>query len=253
MDLAVYAAEAEAERTHWWFVGRRRLFGRLVAEFGVSAEAKILDIGTSTGTNLRLLKELGFAHVEGLDNSETAIAFCKTKGLGQVKLGDVCALPFQSDSFDFVFATDIIEHVDDDAQALAEILRVLRPGGRVLITVPAFPSLWGLQDDQSLHKRRYRMSGLLPLIRSSGLIVEMRFHFNFLLFVPVWIARKIIRLAGIKLASETDISTPLLNAVLKTIFEADIRLAPWLRPPFGVSILVVASRPLPPEPSRKDE
>jgi ubiquinone/menaquinone biosynthesis C-methylase UbiE len=92
-----------------------------------------------------MLSDLGFKHVTGVDMSDDAIRFCAEKGLGHVE-----KLPFDNVSFDVVLATDIIEHVDDDNRALAEIARVLRPGGKVLITVPAFQALWGLQDEVAL-------------------------------------------------------------------------------------------------------
>lgn len=242
MDAATYAVEAEIEKTHWWFVGRRRLFAREIARLNLRPDAKILDIGTSTGTNLRMLRELGFTNVTGLDASDEAIRFCREKGLGFVQKGDVTALPFADASFDLVLATDIIEHVDDDAQALKEIRRVARPGGFVLITVPAFRSLWGTQDDVAHHKRRYRKPELTGRIAQAGLSAQRVYHFNFLLFVPIWLARQIIRMARISLASENDVNAPGLNGVLTAVFEVDCRLSAVIRPPFGVSILTLAER-----------
>lgn len=243
MDLATYAVEAEIEEHHWWFVGRRRLFAGMLKKLRLASDAAILDIGTSTGANLRLLRELGFHRAIGLDSSVAAIAFCKAKGLGVVELGDACSLPFADDRFDLVLATDVVEHVDRDDRALDEICRVLRPGGYALITVPAFPSLWGMQDVVAHHKRRYRMMPLRQRITTSGLSVERSFHFNFLLFAPIWAARQIIRLWRPRLASEAEVNTPLLNRILTAIFRLDIWVASRLHPPFGVSILALAQKP----------
>jgi SAM-dependent methyltransferase len=243
MEAGTYAVEAEIEATHWWFAGRRRLFAREIERLGLSRAAAVLDIGTSTGTNLRLLKDLGFARVEGLDLSEEAIRFCREKGLGTVRRGDICAMPFADASFDFVLATDVIEHVDDDRVAIGEIARTLRRGGRALITVPAFPSLWGLQDRVARHKRRYRMRPLAERLASGGLVIESAYHTNFLLFAPIWVARRLIDLLGLKLDSEAQVNSPLLNRVLGAVFALDTALSPVLRPPFGVSILVVAAKP----------
>ncbi|MBV9406438.1 MAG: class I SAM-dependent methyltransferase, partial [Acidobacteriaceae bacterium] len=146
MDAANFAVEAEVERTHWWFSGRRRLFARELLAAGVNPNARILDAGTGTGANLRMLRDLKLEYVTGLDSNELAIHFCASKGLGNVQIGDICAMPFESGTFDLVLATDVIEHVDDDRAALEEIARVLKQGGKVLMSVPAFPSLWGLQD-----------------------------------------------------------------------------------------------------------
>jgi SAM-dependent methyltransferase len=242
MDLAAYAVEAKIEADHWWFVGRRRLFASELRRAAIPSSARVLDIGTSTGTNLRMLRALGFRDVTGLDMSEDAIRYCESKGLGPVQRGDACAMPFEAQSFDLILATDIIEHVEDDGRAVNEIARVLRPGGKVLVTVPAFQSLWGLQDRVSQHRRRYRLGPLLSRIEDAGLSPLRAFYFNYLLFVPIWLARRIIDAFGIELKSEGEVNTPLLNRVLSLLFTCDISSAPLLRPPFGVSILVLASK-----------
>ena len=175
MRASTYEVEAAVEETHWWFVGRRRLFGRELVRAGVSRDARILDVGTSTGSNLRLLRDLGFSRVTGLDVNLDAIRFCESKGLGQVQQGSVCEMPFPDETFDVVLATDVIEHVDDHRLAVAEISRVLVPGGKVLVTVPAFQALWGLQDEVALHKRRYRLRPLRELLQGPGCIRLSRF------------------------------------------------------------------------------
>jgi SAM-dependent methyltransferase len=178
MDAADFFVEAEVERTHWWFSGRRELFARELAGAGIGPDARILDVGTGTGANLRMLRELRLDRVTGLDNNELAIQFCASKGLGLVQRGDICAMPFAPGSFDVVLATDVIEHVDDDRAALAEIARVLKSGGTALVSVPAFPSLWALQDVVAHHKRRYRLRPLLQRMREAGLEPRRYYHFN---------------------------------------------------------------------------
>jgi SAM-dependent methyltransferase len=242
MDISTYAVEAEVEASHWWFVARRRLLANLIARQQIPTDARVLDIGTSTGTNLRLLKDLGFSNRRGLDLSDDAIRWCAEKGLGRVEKGDVCMLPFGDGEFQLVLATDIIEHVDDDLQAVKEIRRVLVPGGTAIISVPAFQSLWGLQDDVSHHKRRYLKQKFLDLIGRGGLACREGFYFNYLLFVPIWAARQLIRLLKMKLESENQLNAPMLNRILTWIFMLDVNTARIVRPPFGVSIMVVAVR-----------
>ncbi len=242
MDLAAYAVEAKVEATHWWFVGRRILFAREISKLGLIPDAKVLDVGTSTGTNLRMLSELGYAQVKGLDNSRDAIQFCQSKGLGQVDQGDICAMPYESESFDLVLATDVIEHVDDDKQAVCEIARILKPGGLALFTVPTFKMLWGLQDEKAHHKRRYRKYEVLNLARRAGLTPQRHYYFNYILFVPIWFARQVIRLFKFNPDSESDVNTPLINSILTAIFRFDVYTAPLLRVPFGVSALVLVHK-----------
>lgn len=243
MDSSVYEVDARLGQTHWWYVGRRRLFSRLISRLGTRSADPVLDVGTSAGTNLRMLRDAGFTDVTGLDPSDDAIRWCAEQGLGNVHRGDITSMPFADESFGLVLATDVIEHVDDDAGALAEIRRVLRPGCPVIITVPAFPSLWGFQDEVSHHKRRYRMTPLLERITAAGLVPEQRYHFNFLLFPPIWVARQVIKRLRPDIASETEVNAPFVNGILTALFHTDIALAPHVAPPFGVSILVVARRP----------
>ena len=243
MEASTYAVEAEVEATHWWFVERRALIVRILSSLGLDSSAYVLDIGTSTGTNLRMLRDQGFTDFTGVDLSEDAIRWCAEKGLGQVRQGDVCALPFPDSTFDLVLATDIIEHVDRDDIALAEIARVLRPGGRAMLTVPAFESIRGLQDRVAHHKRRYLKQQLLDRVREAGLVPGKAFYFNSLLFIPIWLARRVIDLLSIPLASENQVNSPWINAVLLRIFALDTRLAQTGMFPFGVSILAVATKP----------
>jgi SAM-dependent methyltransferase len=242
MEKTVYIDEAGVEAEHWWFVGRRRLISRVISQLQIHRSAKVLDVGTGTGTNLRLLVQLGFTEIEGLDFNEDAINFCKHKGLGMVRQGDACAMPFPDKSFDLILATDIIEHLDDDLRALSEIHRVLKPGGKCIILVPAFMLLWGFQDERCHHKRRYTLNRLLRVVNASGLTSVNHHYFNYILFFPILLARKIIKLGNLKVKNETQINTKFLNSILTWIFTFDIKTSPLLCPPIGVSIFVIAIR-----------
>jgi SAM-dependent methyltransferase len=242
METATYGVEAGVESSHWWFAGRRRLVAALMRRHGVGPEARVLDVGTSTGTNLRMLGELGFRSFEGLEASEEAIRLCAEKGLGKVTRGDICAMPFGDATFDLVLATDVIEHVDDDVQALREVRRVLKPGGVAIVTVPAFRLLWGLQDEVAHHKRRYRAAEVRERVRAAGLRCRESFYFNYLLFLPILAARQVIRLLGLRLESENEVNGPFVNAVLSRVFAFDVATAPRLHPPFGVSFLALVER-----------
>jgi SAM-dependent methyltransferase len=242
METQTFAVEAQVEATHWWFVQRRNLFSAEIYRLGLSNQASILDIGTGTGANLRLLNDLGYSSIAGIDPNPEAIRFCAAKGLGAVTPGSACAIPFSDESFDFIMATDVIEHVDDDHLALREIARVLRPGGTLLLTVPTFQALWGRQDDVSHHKRRYRLNVVVDLIKETSLEVRRSYYFNYLLFVPIWFARRLMKLASIQPDSENEVNTPAINWILNMAFGLDVATAPYLRPPFGVSALVVARK-----------
>jgi SAM-dependent methyltransferase len=244
MRDATFAVEAAIEAEHWWFVGRRKLFAREIARRRIGPAARILDLGTSTGTNLRMLREAGFRNIAGLDSSEEALRWCVDKLPGNVVKGDITRLPFGRDQADLVLATDVIEHLDDDRAAIREIARVLKPGGAVLVAVPAFALLWGLQDQVAHHKRRYRKHVVQQMLSDAGLVVERSYYFNYLLFVPILLARAVLRLLRPAVSSENEINFPLMNRALRAIFAFDVTTAPLLRPPFGVSALVLASKPV---------
>ena len=242
MEPFVYDVESRVEESHWWFAGRRRLLARVIDELNLPKDARVLDVGSGTGTNLRLLSQLGFINFTGVDASESSIRFCSEKGFGTVEMGDACDLPCEDRSVDLVLATDIVEHLDDDAAALREFRRVLRPGGCAIVTVPAFQSLWGLQDEVSHHKRRYRKRDFESRITNAGLGLRRSFYFNYLLFGPIWLARQCIRLFRVRLESENQLNTSALNSALSCLFAFDVWSAPFLRPFFGVSIFALTER-----------
>jgi SAM-dependent methyltransferase len=243
VETSALAIEDRVEATHWWFRGRRALVGRAIAGLGVGPGARVLDVGSGTGSNLRMLRDLGFRRVVGLDRSAAALRQCAAKRLGSVQRADVCALPFRDASFDLVLATDVLEHVRDEARAVAELHRVLRPGGALVATVPAFMGLWGRQDDVSHHLRRYRRAELVRGLAAGGFAVRRSFYFNYLLFAPIWLARRLMRWLRIEVASENELNPPWLDALLGGVFAFDVRSAPVLQPPFGVSILATGQRP----------
>ena len=121
----------ELEKNFWWFKGKKDLIKRIK----ISPKAKILEVGCGSGQNLLLWKE---QNPTGLDISLEAIEKAKDEGL-TVLQGDVnTKLPFANESFDIIFALDIIEHVEDDAAAIKRLVDLLKPNGKLIINVPAF-------------------------------------------------------------------------------------------------------------------
>lgn len=157
-------------------------------------------------------------------------------------LASATELPFADNSFDLLTALDVIEHLDDDVGGLGEIRRVLKPGAPAVIFVPAFQALWGPNDDQSGHKRRYRLDGLKSAATAAGLTIEHISYANIAMFLPIWIGRKILQLFGREEQAENRINNPLINKLLSRIFTSE---AGWLRRrslPFGVSIVCVVRK-----------
>lgn len=231
------------EQTHWWHIGRRRILEAFVADICrrvTDRRARILDVGCGTGANLIMLSKHGDA--EGVDVSEDALAFCRERGLDKVRLGAGEELPYEDGTFDLVTAFDVVEHMDDDLAGLSEMHRVLRPGGRVLLFVPTFMFLWGLQDDVSHHRRRYRLSQLRRVLEQAGFEIERTTYANITFFLPILLIRKLMRLTGIKAESENTINVPALNGILGRVLGAESWLLRYINLPFGVSGLCVAKK-----------
>ncbi|HUK34727.1 MAG TPA: class I SAM-dependent methyltransferase [Vicinamibacterales bacterium] len=241
MNRDVYDVEAEVASSHWWFVGRRRLLSRLIAALRPDRTWRVLEIGAGTGANLAVLAGIESRLVVACDVSVDALR--RLQNRATLARADATSLPFMSDSIDLLLAADVIEHVERDDLALREFVRVLRPGGHLILTVPAFQSLWGPQDIVAQHRRRYRRRPLLRLVRETPLSVTTCFHFNYVLFLPIWAARKILLALRVRVSSENQINTSLLNWVMTRAFGLDVDTAPTLKPPFGVSLCLVATKP----------
>ena len=231
----------QVEETHWWYVGRRRIIRSLVERICATLNNPgILDVGCGTGANLLMLSKYGDA--EGVDISEDALAFCRERGLEKVRLGAAEALPYEDGTFDLVTALDVVEHLDDDLAGLTELRRVLQPGGRVLLFVPAFMFLWGLQDDVSHHRRRYRLPELRRVLERAGFEIERTTYANITFFLPILVGRQLMRLTGIKAESENNINVPALNGVFGRLLGAESWILRYMNLPFGVSGLCVAKK-----------
>lgn len=246
MQSHTYAIMREVEDTHWWYVGRRRIISSFVKRIcdelraEGNAEPRILDIGCGTGGNLKTLSSFGKA--EGVDISREALDFCRARGLENVREGAAETLPYAGDSFDLVTALDVVEHLDDDVAGLREMRRVLRPGGRLLLFVPAFMFLWGVQDDISHHRRRYTLPELRRKLEQAGMKVERASYANITFFGPIMVGRLFMRLTGLRPASENNINVSALNGFLERVFGSESRWLNKRKFPFGVSIICAARR-----------
>ena len=243
MQQHTYSIMYEVEGTHWWFAGRRRIISSFVEEICRKMNVdrpRILDVGCGTGANLELLGRFGEA--EGVDVSEDALAFCRARGLENVRHGEAEKLPYEDGTFDLVTALDVVEHLDDDVAGLREMRRVLRKNGRALLFVPAFMFLWGVQDHVSNHRRRYTLSGLRRVVREAGFEVERATYANISFFAPILAGRMLMRATGLRPASENNINIGALNGVLGRVLGAESSLLRHVNFPFGVSALCVARR-----------
>lgn len=244
MEQQLYENTYRSEQSHWWFKGRRHLvLDQLAQRYEGRTDLQVLDVGCGTGLNMKYLARYG--SVTGVDLSETALHFCRTRGHTRLIKAPIEHLPFPTGSFDLVTALDIVEHLDDDLVALREVQRILKPGGRVVILVPAYMFLWSLQDEISHHRRRYVRTQLRAVIERSGLVVERATYANTLLFPVVYggrMALKIQRRVNPTIENENSLHPAWSNGVLTRIFDAEAPLLRHIDAPFGVSILAIAKK-----------
>ncbi|MFD1467492.1 class I SAM-dependent methyltransferase [Hymenobacter caeli] len=253
MDLTYEAKYHQVEEQHWWFAGRRDAVYDLVQGLGLGPEAAILEVGCSGGPLLQRLRAAGYADVSGIDVSGPAIALAQARGVPNVAVMDGAALAFADERFDLVVASDVLEHIADEARALREWTRVLRPGGRLLVFVPAHAYLWSAHDVVNHHFRRYSRSGLVGALERAGLRVRRSSFWNAALYFPTAALRLAKRLMHNPLdaAYQPGATGDLhhfpgpANRLLLAWLQGENRLLRHFDLPLGVSVFALAEKPGP--------
>ena len=239
MDPAYAAVHAEEDRAHWWFLGRRAVILAEMARRLPAGRARMAELGCGSGGMLEALSRFGTA--VGVETDATLRARAQERGL-DVRAGALPdAIPLHPGRWDAVCLFDVLEHVDDEAGALAACRRLLVPGGRLFVTVPAYAWLWSRHDDLLGHRRRYTARALRQVAERAGFTVERLTYFNTILAPPI-MAVRIVRAALRRPGHDLDRPAPWLNRALAACFSAEAGLLRWTSPPFGISILLVARR-----------
>ena len=166
MNKTPYDIECEIEGFHWWFAVRRKLLKSILSSIHLPLECVTLDIGCGAGSNLKTLRSAGL-NVIGLDRSIYALSLVKRKSQFPLINGDLNMLPIRPKSIGLIIAMDILEHLENDVNGIREFYQVLKEGGILILTVPAFKFLWGIQDIVTGHKRRYSRQEILKQIKPS--------------------------------------------------------------------------------------
>jgi SAM-dependent methyltransferase len=237
MEEHVYRQLYELEDTHWWFRGRRAVIHALLGRAPLPERPRVLDAGCGTGRNITEYARLG--ETAGVDPSPDAVAFCHARGLGQVIESGIENLPFDDGAFDLVTATDVLEHIPDDGGAARELRRVTRPGGSLLVTVPAYQWLWSQHDDSHHHQRRYTLRRLRATLAAAGWRPVVQTYFNSILLGPIAAVRVV---SGDKPRSDYDLAPRPLNEALVLPMRGEAAfIARGGRLPAGVSIGMVCT------------
>ena len=242
MERKVYEQMAEFDQRHWWFTARRRILDGLIERVArPPKDARILELGAGTGHNLAMLSRFGKVEASELDPIARKLA---SERLGREV--EEAALPdlsmFPTDSYDLIALLDVLEHVPDDRASLAAIMTRLKPGGALLLTVPANPWMWSAHDVAHHHHRRYRKGEIERLAKEAGYEIELLSPFNSLLFAPIAAVRLAGKLTG-KDDSDDAMPGELVNRALDTVFGLERSLIGRVPMPFGVSLVAVLRRP----------
>ena len=247
-DHRYYATLFEREQQHFWHAARRDLIMDVVrlAFPHPRGRPRVLEIGCGNGSILQHLRQHGLDVVGG-DLLLTGLRFCR-KRLPETPLFrmDAAAVPFR-EAFDAIGLFDTLEHVPDDHRVLASCREALRPGGALILTVPAHRSLWGYFDELSFHRRRYERSDLRKLLEDTGYRIERMTHVFAFLFPLLYTVRRIThRLREGEVPPEPDCAelrvVPVVNGILRTICRLERRLLRRRSLPFGSSLLALARR-----------
>jgi len=267
MSPLAYTEMAQAQATHWWYAARREILRAQLRGLELPADAQILEIGSGTGANLELLAEFG--NVVALEMTAEAIALARehcASSTARITMRqgrcpeDLAAL---SQRFDLICLFDVLEHIEQDTASLAGLALLLKPGGKLMLTVPAYQWMWGPHDVHVHHKRRYSRRSLSAGCDTAGLRVSRMSYFNTLLFPLAVIGRLFERFAG-RTTSASQNPPACVNALFTRLFALERHFLARMRLPFGLSLLLLAEprekcgppryrtscRPLPPKGAR---
>ncbi|MGB3641310.1 MAG: class I SAM-dependent methyltransferase, partial [Rivularia sp. (in: cyanobacteria)] len=244
MEKDFYLQYASVEDKHWWFIARRQILEKVIRKLNLPTNPQILEAGCGTGGNLQMLSRYG--QVSAMELDEIACQLANQRQVTHVKPGSLPDnIPFTS-YYDLILILDVIEHLDDDLSALEALYYKLKPGGYLLVTVPAYKFLWSEHDEINHHKRRYRLKALKKVVKKAGYEVDYGSYFNTFLFPLVAIVRGLAKLKpkqnNNQISSDLVVPSKSVNQILKWLFASERYLIDKFTLPFGVSVLLLARK-----------
>jgi SAM-dependent methyltransferase len=243
MDRSAFVHMAATETSHWWFVGRRAIIDALLNDIDLPASGMILEAGCGTGGNIATLRRFG--RVSAFEPHVDALAIAREQHPDvDIRPGSLPnELPDEIASFDLVAALDVMEHVEDDARSARALIALMKPGGWLLVTVPAHRSLWGSHDRRLHHFRRYGRAEMLNLFADPDLELVRCTPFNMLL-APLAVMYRIMEtVLRVDLGNQERLPPTLVNRALGRVFGLE---ALWIRAghrlPVGISYAALFRR-----------
>ncbi len=242
MEKSYYKNYFVLEKMHWLFRIRRKIFLYFVGKY-TKPNAKIFDFGCGSGYLVGELQKMGY-DTYGLDFEKYAIDYGLNQGINNLKLATGEKIDYPDETFNIVTAFDVLEHIENEKPIIKELVRILKPGGKMIISVPAYMWLWGVQDDISHHFRRYTAGSLVNVFKNlPELKVIRKTYFNTFLFPPIAVVRLFSKWFNIKNRnSDFDIKTGFLDVIFYHVFNLEHHFLKFIDFPFGVSILLVLEK-----------
>ena len=249
-DPDFFSRLAQVEDRHFWFRARNRLIFGLADKISCSLKPcdRVLEIGCGTGNVLRVLEEaFPNSKLVGLELWREGLLHARSRSRALLVEADISQSPLGK-QFDVIGMFDVLEHVPKDQEALQSVYSSLRPGGKLLLTVPAHQSLWSYFDEAACHCRRYSANGLRKELEDAGFEVQFLSQFMATLFPMVWLYRKLNKVRGSaksaqKLSSEELRIVPAVNGVLEFLLHLE---AIWISRghslPIGTSLVAIAQK-----------
>lgn len=247
MISAEYKTMRDTEDTYWWYRGLRRMVTDTVHSLLPHPAARVLDAGCGTGGQMHdIHQRLLLSHLYGIDISGAGLAYTRQRGLHRLGAATTARLPFAANTFDLVYSLDVLQMSGLDLPAMVELSRVLKPGGALLINLPAFPALAGQHDLAVKIDRRYFKNEVTNGLRRAGLSPLKVYYWNTALFIPALIMRR-LRKHNSHATPTSDLFhlPPLINAALSVWIAAENEAAKRLPLPVGTSVFAIARKPAP--------
>ena len=243
MHDALYEEMYNLETTHWWFTARRHILLFLLKKYlhRTGGKARVCDMGCGCGAMLKALQAKYDAC--GMDSSEKAIEFCLKRGI-KVEQGFLPdSIPFQDAGFDAILLLDVLEHLEKDKESIMTCTTLLRPGGIMICTVPAWPFLWTKRDNFHGHKRRYKKADFAKLFEIPGLHVELVSYYSSFLFPLIAAVRIFSRLLEKdKYGPDVTLPPDIFNKLFEGIFVFERYFFPLRMFPIGSSLVAVCRK-----------
>ena len=241
MNSEVYEQMSEVEDRHWWFRARRAVARHVIRRLNIPKPATILEAGMGCGGNFSMRSEFGAVH--GFEPWVPALEMAKKKTGAEIRSG---SLPddvpdWQGRRFHLIVCFDVLEHIEDDAESVRTLSRLLHPEGYLLCTVPALQSLWSYHDESHAHKRRYSRRTLREVFAVNHLELERMSYTNFSLLPLIYTVRTMNTWLHRK-GTELRVPGALLNSAFYTITSSERFLIGSVGLPIGSSLLAVARK-----------